>query len=161
MGRLVAFDPGVWSGERWEVGGRRAKFVKVQRLGRRCRLGASSTSGPWPCRVSQHRRIRQCGSIEGREKRMGRRLFDSLAHEGRISCRPLEDGVEALGRLIHRSYTSSSLRELGRTIAKTVRQERRRRERPSELPSFYGACLSSGALKVVHLIAGHHSHSEE
>ncbi len=42
-----------------------------------------------------------------------------------------------------------------------MQQERRRRELPPELPSSYGVCLSSYALKGVHLIAGHHSNSEE
>lgn len=95
---------------------------------------------------------------------MDRRLFDELAHKGRVLGRPLEDGLGPLGRLIHHAYRaqiSSSLRELGRMIANTVRKERRRRELSSELPSFYGACLSSDALKVVHLIPGHYSNSEE
>ena len=88
---------------------------------------------------------------------MGRRLFDGLAHEGRVLGRPPEDGVEPPNRLrhrVHRAQTSSSLRELRRTIANTVRRE------PSPgLPSSYGACLSSCALKAVHLIAGPRSNS--
>ena len=35
---------------------------------------------------------------------MGRGLFDELARRGRVLGRPLEDGVEALGRLIHRAH---------------------------------------------------------
>ncbi len=58
MGRPVVFDRGAWDGARSEVGDRRAIFVKVQKLGRRCRLGASSSSGLCPRRVSQHKRVR-------------------------------------------------------------------------------------------------------
>lgn len=86
---------------RLEDGGRKAKFVRVQMLGWRCRPGPSSTNALHLCRGPQHRRVQWRGSIEDREERAGRAPLDGLAQEGRAPGRPLGGDVEFLGRLTH------------------------------------------------------------
>ena len=89
---------------RLEDGGRKAKFVRVQKLGWRCRPGSLSTNALRLCRGPQHRRVRWRGSIEDGEERVGRALLGGLAQEGRAPGRPLGGDVELLGRLTHHYY---------------------------------------------------------